>query len=279
MQSLDAAQQATLNTTAVVPAACHNCGASLQGRFCSNCGQEDRPLDPTVGEVVGEVAREVSALDGRILRTLRRLFMSPGFLTLEHFEGRRVGWVSPIRLYLIISFFYFAISSFTGASPLNVDMRATGDSDEETNQAIQKLGFSTEEDMQRAVNAALATWIPRAMFVLIPLFGWLVALVRRGSQRNYPHHVIFALHLFAAFFGVQAVAVGGGYLSRSETVAFIAGALSLIYALSYMVIAMKAVYGGTTARAVAHAFVVLGLYWLATIAVAVAIVVPVLWWK
>lgn len=59
------------------PHACHNCGAPLQGRFCANCGQEDQPLDPSVGEVVGEVARELSALDGRIVRSVRRLFLSP----------------------------------------------------------------------------------------------------------------------------------------------------------------------------------------------------------
>ena len=268
-----------MSTSVAVPATCRNCGTALQGRFCSNCGQEDRPLDPTVGEVAAEVAREVSALDGRILGTVRRLFLSPGYLTLEHFQGRRVAWVSPVRLYLILSVSYFAISAFAGASPLNVDMRATGDTDAETTEAIQKLGFSTEQDMRRAVNGALATWIPRAMFVLIPLFGWLVSLVRRGSRRNYPHHVIFALHLFAAFFGAQAVAVAGGYLSQSETVSVIARALSLIYALCYMVIALKTVYGGTTARALAHTAVVLILYWLATIFAAVAIVVPVLMWR
>jgi hypothetical protein len=30
------------------PQACHNCGVLLQGRFCADCGQEDRPLDPLV---------------------------------------------------------------------------------------------------------------------------------------------------------------------------------------------------------------------------------------
>jgi hypothetical protein len=73
------------------PTVCHNCGAVLRGRFCADCGQQNRPLDPTLGEVVGEVAREISDLDGRIARSVRHLFFSPGFLTTEHFRGRESG--------------------------------------------------------------------------------------------------------------------------------------------------------------------------------------------
>jgi Protein of unknown function (DUF3667) len=166
--------------------ACRNCGAQLQGPFCATCGQEDHPLDPSISEVVGEVAREVSALDGRILRSVRHLFLSPGFLTIEHLEGRRVRWVSPVRLYLIFSVCYFAITSFTGASPLEVNVQVTGSSDQETRQTVEKLGLSTAEDMRRAINEALTTWVPRAMFILVPLFAWLVSRVRRRARRKYP---------------------------------------------------------------------------------------------
>ena len=259
--------------------ACHNCGAPLQGRFCANCGQEDQPLDPSVGEVVREAAREISALDGRILRSVRHLFLSPGFLTREHFEGRRVHWVSPVRLYLIFSVCYFAIIAFTGESPLEVNLRFTGDTGEENTQALQQLGFASEEEVDRATNQALTTWIPRAMFVLVPVFGWLVFLVRRKSGRKYPHHLIFACHVFAAFFGIQSIAVAAGHLSANATVKSVLGLGSLLYAFVYMILALRAVYGGSTARAAAHTIVVLAFYWLATILVAAAIIAPVLFWN
>jgi Protein of unknown function (DUF3667) len=258
------------------PHACHNCGALLQGRFCANCGQQDQPLDPSVGEVVGEVARELSALDGRIVRSVRRLFLSPGFLTLEHFAGRRVAWVSPVRLYLIFSVCYFAIVAVTGEPPLEVNLRFTSDNGEDNTQAIQSLGFSSEAELDRAVNEALTTWIPRAMFVLVPFFGWLVSLVHRRAGRKYPHHVIFACHVFAVFFGVQAIAVAIGYLSGNTAVTSALAIASLLFSLGYMILAMRAVYGGTIARAFAHTLVVLAFYWVATIVVAAAIIAPVL---
>jgi hypothetical protein len=268
-----------MRPTVVESVACHNCGALLQGRFCAACGQEDRPLDPGIGEVVGEVAREISALDGRILRSVRRLFLAPGFLTTEHFEGRRVGWVSPIRLYLLFSVCYFAITSFTGASPLDVSLRFTGDTDAEAIEAIQNMGFSSEEEMDRAINQALVTWIPRAMFVLVPVFGWLVSRVQRRSGRKYPHHLIFSLHVFAAFFGVQSIAVAGGYLTGNTAVAFSLGVGGLVYAFIYTVVALRAVYGGTIRRALARTVVVLVCYWFATMIAATAIIVPVLFLK
>jgi hypothetical protein len=267
-----------MRTTVVASATCHNCGASLQGRFCAICGQEDEPLDPTVGEVAGEFAREISDLDGRILGSVQRLFLSPGFLTMEHFEGRRIGWVSPVRLYLIFSVAYFGITSLTGATPFNVNLTFTG-SDEDLRQAVQRIGFSSQEEMRQAVNQALTTWVPRAMFILVPVFGWLLSRVRRRAGRKYPHHLIVALHLFAAFFGVQALAVGIGYVAGNNVVGRVLGLAGLLYGFTYMVAALRVVYGGTIVRAAAHTIVVLVFYWLATMIAAASIIAPLFLWK
>jgi hypothetical protein len=67
-------------------------------------------------------------------------------------------------------------------------------------------------------------------------------------------------------------------LARNATVAFSLGLASLLYGFIYMVFALRAVYGGTIARALAHTVVVLTFHWLATIVVTAAIVVPVLFW-
>jgi hypothetical protein len=264
-----------LQSTAETPLPrCHNCGAALHGRFCSRCGQEDRPLDPSVREVVDEAAREITSLDSRILRSIRQLFLAPGFLTNEHLAGRRASWVSPVRLYLIFSVLYFALAAFTGSSALNFNIKSTG-GDADTNQALRDLGFASEAELQRSVNTALQDWIPRAMFVLVPLFAWFVALVRRRSGRKYPLHVIFSLHVLAAFFGIQALAVALGAPMRGLAfVEPVLGILGAIVSAVYMTAAVRAVYGGTRGRALAHTLAVLFLYWIATILVAVAIAVP-----
>jgi hypothetical protein len=260
-------------------ASCHNCGAPLYGRFCATCGQEDRPLDPGVREVVDEVARELTSLDSRVLASIRRLFLSPGFLTTEYTAGRRARWVSPVRLYLIFSVAYFGLAALADRTPISFNLRATGGTPDDARQAAQALGFATEEDLQRAVGEALRAWTPRAMFVLVPLFAWFVSGVRRRAQRNYPQHLIFSLHVFAAFFGVQALATGAGHLAGSPWVSAVLSAGTVLYYVAYAAIALRAVYGGTFGRALGAAVIVLVLYWLATIVTAAAIVVPVLFWR
>jgi hypothetical protein len=33
------------------------------------------------------------------------------------------------------------------------------------------------------------SWVPRVMFLLVPLFAGMIALVTRGSGHNYPQHL------------------------------------------------------------------------------------------
>ena len=68
------------------PVVCHNCRAELHGPFCAQCGQEALPLNPRLRDVVREFAHELLDMDGRVFRSVRKLFLAPGFLTREQFE-------------------------------------------------------------------------------------------------------------------------------------------------------------------------------------------------
>jgi len=91
--------------------ACLNCGAPLTGAFCASCGQRDVPPYPSVRELVEDAAAEFSGWDGRLAITLRDLIRRPGILTHEFLEGRRVRYISPIRLYLVASLVYFLLAA------------------------------------------------------------------------------------------------------------------------------------------------------------------------
>jgi len=58
---------------------CANCGAVLGGPYCSQCGQEDGPLRPSIHEFVREFGNEHFGLDSKIGHTLR-LLLIPGAL-------------------------------------------------------------------------------------------------------------------------------------------------------------------------------------------------------
>ena len=69
--------------------------------------------------------------------------------------------------------------------------------------------------MEESVDHAVLVWVPRVMFVLLPLFAWLVALAYRRVDPNYLHHVIFAVHVHAAWFAAAAIAKAAELLVSS----------------------------------------------------------------
>jgi hypothetical protein len=230
--------------------------------FCAACGQPRKPLDPPVRHFVGEFALEFFDVDGRLLRSLRRLLFSPGFLTREYVEGRRVPWLSPLKLYLLTSvaaFAMFAIAGDDGGLKIQIQTNAQDEA------AFRTLGYANAAELAAAIGQARETWLPRVMFVLVPIFGWLVSLVRRGAHRRYPSHLVFALHVHAAWFGVRAAATAIGLLLPSSADPWL-GSGVLIYAVSYLVLAFAGAYGGTRLRGLRDSAIVGVIYWVCLLA-------------
>ncbi|MBS0213910.1 MAG: DUF3667 domain-containing protein [Proteobacteria bacterium] len=86
---------------------CGNCGAVLFGAHCYRCGQPDHGLVRHFSSIMGDLADTVLQIDTRLTRTLTPLMLRPGYLTTEYFAGRRVRYVSPVRL-----FFFFSVLAF-----------------------------------------------------------------------------------------------------------------------------------------------------------------------
>lgn len=87
--------------------ACGNCGTPLYGKYCYECGQPVQGLVRHFGSVLGDVLDSVLNIDARIVHTLLPLYVQPGRLTLDYFEGKRARYVTPFRLV-----FFLAVSAF-----------------------------------------------------------------------------------------------------------------------------------------------------------------------
>ena len=80
---------------------CLNCGRTLHGRFCSHCGQVADDHHRSILHLAWEAVEGFTHLDGRLAKTLPPLFLRPGSLARDHFEGRRQRHVPPFRLFLV----------------------------------------------------------------------------------------------------------------------------------------------------------------------------------
>jgi hypothetical protein len=111
------------------------------------------------------------------------------------------------------------------------------------------------------------------MFILVPLFAWLVALAYRRVDRNYLHHLIFAFHVHAAFFTVGALATAATLVLRP--LGDVVWAAAVLYITVYVILAFRRVYERVRFGFLRMAFV-LSIYLAAVIMAFITIIVPVI---
>jgi hypothetical protein len=268
---------------ASAPGVCLNCGEPVSQRYCSACGQAALDPNPTLGEFIHEAAGEFLHWDGKLAATFRLLLTRPGALTREYLTGRRASYLSPLRIYLTCSVIFFALKALVPDPPLVVRAGATQfgvvtiqeDTVGETLEAIDKMTQSrspTDRMTGRVLGnalrhgdqtaASLRQSIPDVMFVLVPIFAGLVALVFRNRRMRYPQHLAFALHTHAFLF-LAFVLTLVPRVTRIAAVDALAVAASFIAIAIYMVLAVRRVYGGSTRSAILRSGAVAATYFVA----------------
>jgi len=105
---------------------CPNCGASVSGQFCHQCGQATVLHPPSTREFLHEFIGHYVALEGKLLQTMKLLLLKPGVLSLEYLQGRRVRYIEPLRVYLTFSLIFFAVFKFMGEDHHIGDVKLKG---------------------------------------------------------------------------------------------------------------------------------------------------------
>ena len=134
---------------APVQAACANCGTLLLGPHCYACGQPVKGMVRHLSSILADVSDTILNIDSRIFRTLLPLYFRPGFLTNEYFEGRRVRYVTPFRLYFFLSVLAFFLMQFA-IGDVNFGDEGKPDSRESIGKA------QTAEEVAKQRDAAIA---------------------------------------------------------------------------------------------------------------------------
>jgi hypothetical protein len=265
---------------------CLNCGATVQLDYCPECGQRAIDPDPTLRQFMQELAAELLNWDGKLLATFRMLFTKPGRLTQEYLVGRRVSFISPLRVYLTCSVLYFFVAAIapehkpqlrkgaavqTQIGPLTLESsdsaalaRYLDSTAHSPNRTTRVWGSHFRNALGRSgeLTAAMRDALPKMMFVLVPFFAALVALVFRARRMRYPQHLAFALHVHAFMFVALLPTLAAG-LIRSGAVNASLAAASIIGIAWYVVQAVRRVYATTIGGAIARSAAISGIYLVA----------------
>lgn len=189
---------------------CLNCGATLSGEYCSQCGQHSHEHAPTLGHALHELIHEVFHVDGKIFRSVRALFFSPGLLTSEYWAGRIVSWVRPLRLFLIAAALHLLFASHA-VGPMNFRALVTVNAEGERGFLIGqdpekslKPGFHlAPEPEQQAFAAKLRKHHTSVRYLSVILFALVSWAAFRKRQPFLAMHLVLGLHFFAFWYAIS----------------------------------------------------------------------------
>jgi hypothetical protein len=99
---------------------CLNCGAHLRGQYCGSCGQRGSSRLISLWELLRDAFGDLFELDSRLWRTLVPLVIKPGRLTHDYLQGRRVRYMPPFRMYLVLSLLFFLVAFFDPRESLGI---------------------------------------------------------------------------------------------------------------------------------------------------------------
>jgi hypothetical protein len=281
---------------------CPNCGAALStvpghSNFCPSCGQENHDMNVPVSHLLTEVFETIFHFDSKSIRTLWALALKPGFLTSEFMSGRRARYVTPIRLYIFISFVFFLLLSFRSGhrdepvetaaqrtSTVNLGITFYGI----TSNELQGLRESQIDSLMQVRNiqlTALNKYVVYQMartqnggdgdfihliiktfsymiFLLMPFFGFLIYVFHRKRARHYIGTLVFSLHFHSFAFFALSILLLLGRIPGLSPITLIAP----IILASYLFLCLRSVYGGSRLSTLLKTMTIGALYIVAVAA-------------
>lgn len=264
---------------------CRNCGASLGGEYCAACGQREGRADLHFGEAAGDILGDVVRLDSRLWRTLSALLLRPGFLSAEFIAGRRVRYLPPFRLYLILSFITFLLLSLSPEDTLQLGLEDGMGPEQESSGANEATDaaapphFSIDEhdddpawvvavkerlegNVRRAMEnpdrygEVILEYLPQMLFLLLPVSALLLHILYFTKPFHYLQHLIFALHYHSFVYLLLLVDFVVEAIARP-----LEGLLVLALVI-YLPLALRRCYGGSWLGAISRAAILMVSYGL-----------------
>jgi len=198
---------------------CRNCGHAVDHNYCPKCGQHAKDHNQGLWQFIAEFFEEFIRLDSKFLRTLVPLIIKPGYLTREWVQGKRVRYITPLKLYISLSAIFFLVLS---AMP-NTSIIHTSSIDEKSSTEARQSLLDRKSNsgwVEKLVNEQVVKLIApgergdlarkefsdkfigrlsTANLMLLPIFALLFKALYIRRSRFYVEHLVFALHDYAFF--------------------------------------------------------------------------------
>lgn len=181
---------------------CANCEATLAGAYCSSCGQKANATDRSLGALFLGVLGNLISYDNKFWATLVPLMLRPGFLTIDHVNGRRQRYFDPVRMFLLVSVLIFFAPDTLGVATYELpDAWAVPAAAEASWMDRAKIGKERLLNLDPEDNELVASFNVTVakryltFYMVIGVIGLGLFLKLFHRKRFFVDHLIFALHV------------------------------------------------------------------------------------
>ena len=216
---------------------CLNCHHVVENRFCPNCGQENKETKESFHYLFFHTIEDLVHYDSGFWKTIKYLLFYPAKLSNEYINGRRKMFVQPVKLYIFISFITFFLLSILSSvnshqevpittnktqksitkdgkirvaeapkNTINIDTTdfQTGIGEDESkmgkwlNTKFRNVAkHAKDKDFIKKFYKTLFSTIPKALFIFMPLFAFILWLFHNKKRWYYFDSGIFTIHYFS----------------------------------------------------------------------------------
>lgn len=201
---------------------CLNCGAEVTGKFCSNCGQENLETKEKFLPMVGHFISDYLHFDSKFSRSLIPLFFKPGFLTKQYWDGKRVNYIPPLRIFFFVTII-FVICAGVFYKKYNLELKKEFREDP-TLARLDSIHRNSPDTAKIFVNKTLGSITVKTLrekrtddlrmlsklksglddvfkslkyvaFLLLPIYALIFKLLYIRRKSYYVDHLIYSMHM------------------------------------------------------------------------------------
>jgi len=180
---------------------CPSCGKLADSNFCSNCGEKIIIRNYSLKEFLSNIFEGFYSFDSKFIRSVKFLITKPGFLTSEFLKGKRVNYVKPFQLFIILNLIMLITSSIFNESIFSSSFYGHRNhtpykifAQNLTNNAHIEQNLTLEE-YEIKFNNRLDNFSRTLIFIYTPFFSIALMLITR--KRYFYEHLIHSIHLFS----------------------------------------------------------------------------------
>src|SRR5438034_676565 len=182
---------------------CPSCGLTATARYCGNCGEHRLDDDEPPAAVGKHAAQPAQSFLSCARASLYALLSPPGRLTTHWIRGRRVGYLTPLSLFLWINVAFFLIQSISGLGILTWPLRVHRSDDSIgwlTNWLLaqRKPGVGAAMGGYADIfNALEAVHAKSLVIVMVPAFAAILGALTLDRREPFRHVLTFTTHFFS----------------------------------------------------------------------------------